>query len=92
MPYCGHFDDFLGGLTIRVERSELEEHEEGFLPKYTILKAIGDGVNLEAELEIRSKVNKEYDLPFDPPEDYERKQSCKIPGFWWYSSSCPLTS
>lgn len=73
-PTVDIFDDLQSGLTIRVERSGLEEHEEGFLPKYTILKAIGDGVNLEAELEIkRSRINKEYDLPFDSPEDYERR-------------------
>jgi len=73
-PTTDLFNDLKSGLTIRVERFGDEGHEEGLFPTRTMLTAFGDGVDLEAELEIRrSRINKEYDLPFDPPADYERR-------------------
>ena len=73
-PIIDVFNDLKSGLTIKVERFGDEEHSEGILPSRTVLTAFGDGVQLEAELEIRrSRVNKEYDLPFDPPADYEHR-------------------
>lgn len=73
-PTVDVFNDLKSGLTIRVERYGDEGHDEGLLPARTRLTAFGDGVNLEAELEIRrSRINREYDLPFDPPADYERR-------------------
>ena len=73
-PSIDLFNDLKSGLTIRVERHGDEGHEEGLLPDRTVLTAYGDGVDLEAVLEIRrSRINREYDLPFDPPADYERR-------------------
>ena len=73
-PTVDVFNDLKSGLTIRVERHGDEGHDEGLLPSRIILNAFGDGVDLKAELEVRrSRVNKEYDLPFDPPSDYERR-------------------
>lgn len=75
-PNVDLFNDLKTGLTIKIERHGNEGHEEGHLPSQTILRAYGDGVQLEAILDIRrSRVNREYDLPFDPPEDYERRNS-----------------
>ena len=74
-PTVDLFNDLESGLTIRVERSGDEGHEEGYLPSRTHLSAFGDGVDLEVEISIRrSRVNREYDLPFDPPADYERRK------------------
>lgn len=73
-PSIDLFNDLKSGLTIRVERHGDEGHEEGLLPDRTVLTAHGDGVDLEVVLEIRrSRINREYDLPFDPPADYERR-------------------
>ena len=73
-PTVDVFNDLKSGLAIKVERFGDEEHSEGVLPSKTILTAFGDGVNLEAELDIRrSRINREYDLPFDPPAEYERR-------------------
>ena len=74
VPTVDVFNDLKSGLTIKVERFGDKEHSEGVLPSKTILTVFGDGVNLEAELDIRrSRVNREYDLPFDPPAEYERR-------------------
>lgn len=73
-PTVDVFNDLKSGLTIRVERFGDEGHEQGLLPGRTRITAFGDGVDLEAELEIRrSRINREYDLPFDPPAEYERR-------------------
>jgi len=75
-PVKDVFNDLRTGLTIKVERSGDEGHEEGVFPNKTKLTAFGDGVDLEAILQIRrSRINKEYELPFDPPEEYERRSS-----------------
>ena len=75
-PVKDVFNDLKTGLTIKIERSGNEGHEEGLLPNKTKLTAYGDGVDLEAILQIRrSRINREYELPFDPPEDYERRSS-----------------
>lgn len=73
-PKTDLFNDLQSGLTIKVERFGDEEHNEGVLPSKTILTAFGEGINLEVVLKIRrSRVNRPYDLPFDPPEEYERR-------------------
>ena len=73
-PKTDIFNDLQSGLTIKVERFGDEEHSEGVLPSKTILTAFGEGINIEAVLKIRkSRVNREYDLPFDPPAEYERR-------------------
>jgi hypothetical protein len=74
-PTVDLFNDLVSGLSIRVERSGDEGHKEGYMPTKTYLSAFGDGVNLEVVFKIRrSRVNREYDLPFDPPADYERRK------------------
>ena len=73
-PSIDLFNDLKSGLTIHVERHGDEGHEEGLLPDRIVLTAYGYGVDLKAVLEIRrSRINREYDLPFDPPADYERR-------------------
>ena len=70
-PNVDLFNDLKTGLTIKIERHGNEGHEEGYLPSQTILRAFGDGVQLEAILDIRrSRVNRKY-----PPADYERRHS-----------------
>ena len=73
-PSVDLFNDLKSGLTIRVERHGDEEHDEGLLPEKTKLTAYGEGVDLWAVFEIRrSRINREYDLPFERPADYERR-------------------
>jgi hypothetical protein len=75
-PVLDIYNDLATGVTIRVERSGDEEHREGLLPSKTILTATGKGVDVRVEFNIRrSRVNREYDLPFNPPADYERRES-----------------
>lgn len=74
-PTVDIFNDLESGLTMRLERFGDEGHNEGYLPSKTHLSAYGGGVDLEVVLEIRrSRVNREYELPFDPPADYERRK------------------
>jgi len=75
-PVLDIYNDLSTGVTIRVERSGDEGHREGLLPSKTLLTAIGKGVDVRVEFSIRrSRVNREYDLPFNPPADYERRES-----------------
>ena len=75
-PVLDIYNDPSTGVTIRVERSGDEGHREGLLPSKTVLTAIGKGVEVRVEFSIRrSRVNREYDLPFNPPADYERRES-----------------
>ena len=68
------FNDLNSGLTLMVTRSGDEEHRQGYLPTNTHIKAFGKDVDIDAKIEVkRSRVDREYDLPFDPPEDYERR-------------------
>lgn len=68
------FNDLNSGLTVQIIRTGDEEHRQGYLPSETTIKAYGKDVDIEAKIEVkRSRVDREYDLPFDPPEDYERR-------------------
>jgi hypothetical protein len=76
MPVIDMFNDLSSGLTLKIKRSGDEGHREGLLPSKTRIIASGNGVDLDCTLSIRrSRVNREYELPFDPPEDYERRES-----------------
>ncbi|PCJ82039.1 MAG: hypothetical protein COA49_03510 [Bacteroidetes bacterium] len=76
MPVMDVFDDLESGLTLKIVRSGDEGHRQGLLPTTTHLSAFGNGVNIECTLHIRrSRINRKYDLPFDPPKDYERRKS-----------------
>ena len=76
MPVMDVFVDLSSGLTLKVERSGDEGHRQGLLPTKTHLTAFGNGIDLRCTLHIRrSRINRKYDLPFDPPEDYERRKS-----------------
>jgi len=64
------------GLYVTVQRFGNEGHSQGYLPSETKITASGDGVDLDCTLTVkRSRVNKEYTMPFDPPANYERRKS-----------------
>ena len=76
MPVLDVFNDLSTGLTLKVKRSGDEGHSGGLLPSRVQIIALGNGVDLDCTFSIRrSRVNREYDLPFDPPKDYERRNS-----------------
>lgn len=76
MPVLDVFNDLSTGLTLKVKRSGDEGHIGGLLPSRIQIIALGNGVDLDCTFSIRrSRVNREYDLPFDPPKDYERRNS-----------------
>ena len=76
MPVLDVFNDLSTGLTLKVKRSGDEDHRQGLLPSRVQIIALGNGVDLDCTFSIRrSRVNREYDLPFDPPKDYERRNS-----------------
>jgi len=46
------------------------------LPSKTRIIARGNGVDLDCTFKVRrSRINRDYELPFDPPENYERRKS-----------------
>ena len=64
------------GLYVKVQRFGNEGHKQGYMPSKIKITADGDGVDLDCTLTVkRSRVNKEYDMPFDPPANYERRKS-----------------
>jgi hypothetical protein len=64
------------GLYVKVRRFGNEGHRQGYMPSKTKITAAGDGVDFECTLTVkRSRVNKEYTMPFDPPANYERRKS-----------------
>ena len=76
MPVLDVFNDLSSKLTLKVMRSGDEGHSQGLLPSEIRIIALGDGVDLDCTFSVRrSRVNREYELPFDPPEDYERRKS-----------------
>jgi len=76
MPVLDVFNDLSTGLTLKVKRSGDEGHSGGLLPSRVQIIALGNGVDLDCTFSLRrSRVNREYDLPFDPPKDYERRNS-----------------
>jgi hypothetical protein len=75
-PVQDMFSHIESGLELTVKRFGNEGHKNGYMPSETKLTATGDGVDLDCTLTVkRSRVNKEYDMPFDPPDNYERRKS-----------------
>lgn len=75
-PVMDVFNHIESGLRVTVNRLRDEDSRKVFVPSETRIKATGDGVELDCKLDVkRSRVNKEYDMPFDPPENYERRKS-----------------
>ena len=76
MPVIDLFDDLSSGLSLKIKRSGDEGHRQGLLPTKTRIIARGNGVDLDCTFKVRrSRINREYELPFDPPENYERRTS-----------------
>ncbi|MGY8902523.1 MAG: DUF4292 domain-containing protein, partial [Flavobacteriales bacterium] len=76
MPVIDLFDDLSSGLSLKIKRSGDEGHRQGLLPTKTRIIARGNGVDLNCTFKVRrSRINREYELPFDPPENYERRKS-----------------
>ena len=76
MPVIDLFDDLSSGLSLKIKRSGDEGHRQGLLPTKTRIIARGNGVDLDCTFKVRrSRINREYELPFDPPENYERRKS-----------------
>jgi hypothetical protein len=75
-PVMDVFRHVESGLYVKVKRFGNEGHHQGYLPSETKITAAGDGVDLDCTLTVkRSRVNKEYTMPFDPPANYERRKS-----------------
>jgi len=75
-PVKDVFSHIESGLELTVKRFGNEGNKKGYMPSETKINATGDGVNLDCTLTMkRSRVNKEYDMPFDPPANYERRKS-----------------
>ena len=76
MPVTDMFNDLSSGLSLKIKRSGDEGHRQGLLPTKTRIIARGNGVDLDCTFKVRrSRINREYELPFDPPENYERRKS-----------------
>ena len=76
MPVIDMFNDLSSGLRLKIKRSGDEGHRQGLLPTKTRIIARGNGVDLDCTFKVRrSRINREYELPFDPPENYERRKS-----------------
>jgi hypothetical protein len=76
MPVIDLFNDLSSGLSLKIKRSGDEGHRQGLLPSKTRIIARGNGVDLDCTFKVRrSRINREYELPFDPPENYERRKS-----------------
>ena len=76
MPVIDMFNDLSSGLSLKIKRSGDEGHRQGFLPSKTRIIARGNGVDLDCTFKVRrSRINRDYELPFDPPENYERRKS-----------------
>ena len=76
MPVIDMFNDLSSGLSLKIKRSGDEGHRQGLLPSKTRIIARGNGVDLDCIFKVRrSRINREYELPFDPPENYERRKS-----------------
>jgi hypothetical protein len=75
-PVKDVFRHIESGLYVTVKRFGNEGHKQGYMPSKTKITATGDGVDLNCTLNVkRSRVNKKYDMLFDPPANYERRQS-----------------
>ena len=76
MPVIDLLNDLSSGLSLKIKRSGDEGHRQGLLPTKTRIIARGNGVDLDCTFKVRrSRINREYELPFDPPENYERRKS-----------------
>ena len=75
-PVQDVFSHIENGLELTVKRFGNEGDKKGYMPSKTKITTTGDAVNLDCTLTMkRSRVNKEYDMPFDPPANYERRKS-----------------
>lgn len=75
-PVMDVFNHISSGLELTVKRVGNEGGKKGYMPSETKITATGDGVDLDCTLTVkRSRVNKVYDMPFDPPANYERRKS-----------------
>jgi len=73
-PERDDFDDFREELYLSVERSAFTETEQGRYPRRLVLQVDHRGEKLEIEIEIqRSKVDIVREMPFELPDDVERR-------------------
>ena len=76
VPVMDLFSHIASGLTVKVQRVGNEGHKQGYMPSKTWVTATGNGLELDCTFNIkRSRINREYDMPFDPPANYERRKS-----------------
>jgi len=75
-PERDDFDDFREALYLSVERSEFTDTEQGRYPRRLVLEVEHRGNALEIALEIqRIKVEPVREMPFELPDDVERRTS-----------------
>lgn len=68
------FDDLYTNRTLEITHSEFDNIEGQSIPKMTRLVIQQGYQQQEVEIKIsRLRLNRPYDLPFDIPDDYERK-------------------
>jgi hypothetical protein len=61
---------------VTVKRFGNEGHKQGYMPSKMKIIATGDGISLNCTLNVkRSRVNRKYDMLFEPPANYERRKS-----------------
>jgi len=67
-------EDLLNKRTVEITHDDFDNYNEQWIPETTRLKVTDKGAVTEVEIEInRLKMNKVYDMPFEIPEEYERK-------------------
>ncbi len=75
-PERDDFDDFREALYLSVERSEFTDTEQGRYPRRLVLEVEHRGKNMEIEIDIqRIKVDTVREMPFELPDDVERRTS-----------------
>lgn len=75
-PERDDFDDFREALYLSVERSEFTDTEHGRYPRRLVLEVEHHGRNMEIEIDIqRIKVDTVREMPFELPDDVERRTS-----------------
>ncbi|MEO0403378.1 MAG: DUF4292 domain-containing protein [Bacteroidota bacterium] len=68
------FDDLYYQRSVQIEHSDFKEYGVQSYPELTrlIINSLGQRQEIEVKIN-RLKTNKEYDFPFDIPEDFERR-------------------
>lgn len=75
-PVKDVFSHIESGLYVTVKRFGNEGHKQGYMPSKMKIIATGDGISLNCTLNVkRSRVNRKYDMLFEPPANYERRKS-----------------